>query len=121
MIEDAAFNSYSRRPAKRPRHRKDDLLLHSTSHRTLDYTAREDKPKDGQPLLKHYVGLFDPATGQLQLVEAKKMVVRGAVRAQQATEEDMRSQEMSQVILTFPTHWNIHLTCSSPTMTSGPS
>lgn len=65
----------------------------------MDYTAREDKPKDGQPLLKHYLGLFDPATGQLQLVEGKKMVVRGAVRAQQAKEEDMRPQEkLAQVI-----------------------
>lgn len=97
MAKDAVFNSYSRRPAKRSRHRKDDLLLHSTSHRTLNYTAREDNLKDGQPLVKHYIGLFDPATGQLQLVEAKKMVVRGDVRAQQASEEDMQSQQVSQV------------------------
>lgn len=64
----------------------------------MDYTAREDKPKDGKPLLKHYVGLFDPVTGGLQLVEGKKMVVRGAVRAQQATEEEMQSQRVSQVL-----------------------
>lgn len=81
----------------------------------MDYTAREDKPKDGQPLLKHYVGLFDPATGQLQLVEAKKMAVRGAVRAQQATEEDMLPQEMAQVnYVSSPLQYQL-LTCCSRT------
>lgn len=99
VSKDATFNSYSKQPAKRPRHRNDDLLLHSTSHRTLDYTARENKPKDGQPLLKHYIGVFDPATGDLQLVEAKKMVVRGAVRAQQATEDEMRAPSILEVLL----------------------
>lgn len=99
VAKDATFNSYSRRPVtKRARHRSGDLLLHSTSHRTLDYTAREDKPEDGQPLLKHYIGLFDPVTGGLQLVEGKKMVVRGAVRAQQAADEDMKAQEVPQVL-----------------------
>lgn len=43
--------------------------------------------------MKHYIGLFNPATGQLELVEAKKSVVRGAVRAQQASDEDMKSQQ----------------------------
>lgn len=98
VAQDAVFNSFSKRPvAKRSRHRSGDLLLHSTTHRTLDYTAREDKPENGQPLLRHYIGLFDPATGGLRLVEGKKMVVRGVVRAQQATDEDMKSQEMPQV------------------------
>ncbi|KAK7742089.1 DNA-directed RNA polymerase I subunit rpa49 [Cytospora paraplurivora] len=95
--QDTKFNTYSRAPTKRPRHAASDLLLHSTSHRTLDYSAREDKPKGGQPLLKHYIGLFDPASGQLQLVEAKKMVIRGSVRAQQAPEEAMQSQKLSNM------------------------
>ncbi|ROW13064.1 hypothetical protein VPNG_05964 [Cytospora leucostoma] len=97
ISQDTKFNTYSRAPTKRPRHGASDLLLHSTSHRTLDYSAREDKPKGGQPLLKHYIGLFDPASGQLQLVEAKKMVIRGSVRAQQAPEEAMQSQKLSNM------------------------
>ncbi|KUI60085.1 DNA-directed RNA polymerase I subunit rpa49 [Cytospora mali] len=98
VSKDTKFNTYSRAPTKRPRHGASDLLLHSTSHRTLDYSAREDKPKGGQPLLKHYIGLFDPASGQLQLVESKKMVIRGSVRAQQAPEEDMQSQKLSNTM-----------------------
>lgn len=37
-------------------------------------------------------------------MESKKMVVRGAVRAQQATDEDMKSQQIPQVILSQSTH-----------------
>lgn len=100
VAQDVTFHSYARRPlSKRSRHRSDDLLLHSTSHRSMDYTAREDKPADGKPLQAHYIGLFDPATGELQLAEAKKMVVRATVRAQQATDEDMKSQAVPQVLL----------------------
>lgn len=44
-------------------------------------------------MLRHYIGLFNPKTGELELVEAKKLVVRGAVRTQQASDEDMRAQQ----------------------------
>ncbi|KAL0931055.1 a49-like RNA polymerase I associated factor [Colletotrichum truncatum] len=66
-----------------------DLILHSTSHQTMDYTAREDGISDSQQALKHYVGVFDPKTGKLEVVEAKKMVVRGVARAKQASDEAM--------------------------------
>ncbi|KAJ0108608.1 hypothetical protein J7T55_015042 [Diaporthe amygdali] len=101
VSKDTKYNTYSRAPTKRSKHGANDLLLHSSSHRTVDYTAREDKPSAGtgagQPLLKHYIGLFDPASGQLQLVESKKMTIRGSVRAQQAPQEDMQSRKLSQV------------------------
>jgi DNA-directed RNA polymerase I subunit RPA49 len=74
-----------------------DLLLHSTSHRTLDYTAREDKPKSGDSLLKHYIGIFDPQSGKLDIIEAKKMVVRGVVRSRQAEDEAMAEQTVKYV------------------------
>lgn len=104
ISKDTKYNSYSRRSTKKSKNGPGDLLLHSSSHRTVDYTAREDKPSAGagQPLLKHYVGLFDPASGQLQLVEAKKMSIRGSVRAQQAPQEDMESRKLSQVRLALP-------------------
>lgn len=101
ISKDAKYNTYSRRSTKKSKHGAGDLLLHSSSHRTVDYTAREERPSAGagQPLLKHYVGLFDPASGQLQLVEAKKMVIRGSVRAQQAPQEDMETRKLNQVRL----------------------
>ncbi|KAF6806586.1 a49-like RNA polymerase I associated factor [Colletotrichum sojae] len=66
-----------------------DLVLHSSSHQTMDYTAREDGISDSQQALKHYVGVYDPKTGKLEVVEAKKMVVRGVARAKQASDEAM--------------------------------
>lgn len=79
-----------------------DLLLHSTSHRTLDYTAREDKPKTGDSLLKHYIGVFDPQSGKLNIIEAKKMVVRGVVRSRQAEDEAMAEQTVKYVSSQWP-------------------
>lgn len=101
ISKDTKYNTYSRRSTKKSKHGADDLLLHSSSHRTVDYTAREDKPSvgAGQPLLKHYVGLFDPASGQLQLVEAKSMSIRGSVRTQQAPQKDMESRKLSQTTM----------------------
>ncbi|KKY33819.1 putative rna polymerase i-like protein [Diaporthe ampelina] len=49
--------------------------------------------------MKHYIGLFDPVSGQLQMVEAKKMVIRGSVRAQQAPQEDMQSRKLAQTTM----------------------
>ena len=50
----------------------------------LDYTGKEERTAGGKPTLRHYVGIFDPATGELQLLEAPKMVIRGTVRSRQA-------------------------------------
>ncbi|OLN88324.1 DNA-directed RNA polymerase I subunit RPA49 [Colletotrichum chlorophyti] len=73
-----------------------DLVLHSSSHATMDYTAREDGVSESQQALKHYVGVYDPKTGTLKVVEAKKMVVRGVARAKHAPEEAMTAPADNQ-------------------------
>ncbi|ELQ44368.1 hypothetical protein OOU_Y34scaffold00088g8 [Pyricularia oryzae Y34] len=55
-----------------------DILLHSSSHRSLDYTAREEQSQNGEGFLRHYIGVFDPKTGELEVVEARKVTVRGS-------------------------------------------
>ncbi|KAI0512621.1 RNA polymerase I associated factor, A49-like protein [Xylaria bambusicola] len=72
------------------------LMLHSSSHSKLDYTAREEGPGGRESHLKHYIGVFDPATGELSVVEARKMAVRGVVRSQQPKEEDVQSRMASK-------------------------
>lgn len=67
---------------------KTELLLHSSAHQELDYTAREEEAGGADTLLKHYVGVYDPETGKMEIMEARKMVVRGVVRAHQATADD---------------------------------
>lgn len=61
-----------------------ELLLHST-HTRLDYTAREE-----DTLQKHYVGVYDPKTGELNVVEARKMDVRAVVKEREDTGEQIR-------------------------------
>lgn len=108
LSDDVRFYPYSREenaPSKKRKQKSQgppkDLLLHSTSHRTLDYTAREDRPKGTEPLLKHYIGVFD-ASGKLKIIEAKKMVVRGVVRARQAEDEAMAEQTVKYVCALDP-------------------
>ncbi|KAL6813563.1 RNA polymerase I associated factor, A49-like protein [Trichoderma camerunense] len=85
MPSNLVFNSYIPKNASSKSKKAADkaLLLHSTTHRNLDYTAREEESRDSKPLLNHFIGIYDPKTGKLQVVEAKKMVVRGAVRSKQ--------------------------------------
>ncbi|KAK6841357.1 DNA-directed RNA polymerase I subunit RPA49 [Apiospora arundinis] len=63
-----------------------ELLLHASTDR-VDYTAKEDGDGGVATHLKHYIGVFDPTTGKLDVIEAKKMTVRGVPRAQKAPED----------------------------------
>lgn len=87
--------------------RYQELLLHSTSHPMIDYTATEDADPTGK-YLKHYAAVYDPASGELQLTEAKKMTVRSSVRQQERAQEDGDSSNLpltgsysSRAALTF--------------------
>jgi DNA-directed RNA polymerase I subunit RPA49 len=93
------FHPYDKVDAPTAKKRKknappSEMLLHSTSHRSLDYTAQEDRPKDSRPLVRHFIGVFDPKTGKVEVVESKKMVVRGTVRSQKASDDAMRAKKV---------------------------
>ncbi|KAF2086858.1 RNA polymerase I associated factor, A49-like protein [Saccharata proteae CBS 121410] len=62
-----------------------ELLLQSSQHHKLDYTAREEHDGSAESLLKHYVGVYDPASGSLSLMSAHKLVLRSTLRSE--TEE----------------------------------
>jgi DNA-directed RNA polymerase I subunit RPA49 len=66
-----------------------EMALHSSAHRTIDYTAREERWKSVDTLLNHFLAVIDPRTGEVEVVQAKKMVVRGTVRSKQAPTEAM--------------------------------
>ena len=99
LPSNTAFEPYSltssETSSKRPR--KDELILKSSSHPKLDYTAREEGQSSAEPHLKHYLGLYDPKTGELELIEAKKMVVRATVREHDVPEEDPASSDVKPV------------------------
>ncbi|OTB20473.1 hypothetical protein K445DRAFT_312938 [Daldinia sp. EC12] len=89
----------SSRRSKRTDAHTPNLLLHSSSHSKLDYTAKEEGPGGRESHLKHYIGVFDPKTGQLEVVEAKKMAVRGVVRSQKPPEEDVEERQASKTMM----------------------
>lgn len=64
----------------------------------MDYTAREDRTGDSsEPFLKHYIGIFNPKTSEVEIVEARKTVLRGTVRTQKAVDEAMEEKTLKQV------------------------
>jgi len=78
---DVRFQSFS----KKPQHGS-QMLIHSSEHPTIDYTAAEGtEPNEAH--LKHYVAVFDPATNKLKVTEAKRLTVRGALRQRPKLEE----------------------------------
>lgn len=87
-----AFTKARKSPPQRPGKSGDiatqELLLHSSEHPKLDYTGREEEASGSGSLVKHYVAVYDPAAGKMEVMEARKVVVRGVVRAHQATAAD---------------------------------
>lgn len=78
---DVKFQSFSKKTQHGSR-----LLLHSSDHPTIDYTAIEGI-ESSESHLKHYVGIYDPTTNKLKLAEAKRLTVRGAIRQRPKPEE----------------------------------
>ncbi|KAI5868105.1 RNA polymerase I associated factor, A49-like protein [Durotheca rogersii] len=89
--------------SKRSNSRASDLVLHSSSHGKLDYTAKEDGPGGRESYLKHYVAVFDPQTGQLAVAEAKKMAIRGTVREQQPPVQDSEERDVPKTMMELRT------------------
>lgn len=57
------------------------LLLHSSDHDTIDFTAVETRTTStADSHLKHYVAVYDPDTNNLTVTEAKKVAARVQVR-----------------------------------------
>jgi DNA-directed RNA polymerase I subunit RPA49 len=71
-----------------------ELLLHSSDHSKIDYTARENQDVGAASVLKHYVGVFDPTTHTLKVVEARKVSVRNTLRSE---EHEAREENAAEV------------------------
>ncbi|KAG9814546.1 hypothetical protein KCU68_g19553, partial [Aureobasidium melanogenum] len=54
------------------------LLLHSTSHARLDFTAQQQSNQD----LTHYVAVYDPQSSSLQVLPAHAVTLRTTLRAE---------------------------------------
>ncbi|PHH62696.1 hypothetical protein CDD81_6765 [Ophiocordyceps australis] len=72
-----------------------EMELRSTGHPSIDYIAQEEEAGENRRL-NHFLGIYDPKTGQVEIIEAKKMIVRGEVRARRASVASA-AQEQSNV------------------------
>ncbi|KAI1180135.1 RNA polymerase I associated factor, A49-like protein [Nemania sp. FL0916] len=104
------FQAYTKPEPPKPKHKRSKnvapsspALLLQSSQGKLDYTAKEEGPRGRESHLKHYVGVFDPTSGKLRVVEARKLAVRGVVRSQKPKDEDLQSQAAKKNMLELRT------------------
>ena len=74
-----------------PRPSTHNLLLHSSKHPRLDYTASPITLDENH---SHYIAIFDPATNRLQITPAHHLSLRSTLRSE-AEENDRDSQRRS--------------------------
>lgn len=83
LPSDLSMKPYTkaRQDASRPSLAVPEFMLHSSAHPKLDYVAREEPSNRSESHLKHYIGVYDPETGKLRLVQARKLVIRSSLRS----------------------------------------
>lgn len=76
-----------------PQPHSHDLLLHSSKHPRMDYTASSIAlDKD----VAHYVAVFDPAAKQLQITPAHHLSLRSSLRTEEEDAETKRRRTLAQ-------------------------
>ncbi|KAL1650620.1 DNA-directed RNA polymerase I subunit rpa49 [Didymella pomorum] len=81
------------------------LLLQSSDHARLDYTAQQEQDGSAGSQIKDYVGVFDPETKKLQIVPVKRVTVRSTLRSEtQELQEEQARLEAAQGTMTAKRH-----------------
>lgn len=74
-------------------------MLHSSAHPRLDHIAHEEQLGNANGNLKHYVGVYDPTTGEFTMTEVHKVTLRSTLRP---TQEELDKEEAeAKAKLTF--------------------
>ncbi|KAI9762625.1 MAG: DNA-directed RNA polymerase I subunit rpa49 [Chaenotheca gracillima] len=90
-------NFSSRQPANQQTSSSShEILLHSSSHPKIDYVAREEGGGGGNDSLKHFVGIYDPHTGTLEVVETRNATVRGTIRSEGGESGEFKEKQSNQ-------------------------
>lgn len=77
-VPDAKFNAYKKEDYNDDG--RGELLLRSSDHKNLNFTAREQHEGAGAQPLKHYVGIYDEKMQELKLVEARHVNLRSTMK-----------------------------------------
>lgn len=99
MAPQVAFSAYTRPSSASSPNKtlsvqsKHDLLLHSSEHPRLDYTA---SPATLDEHLSHYVAVFDPTSKQLQITPAHHLSLRSILRSEAKDEAEKQKRTIGQ-------------------------
>lgn len=87
-----AFTKSRSKAAKHPAPATHDVLLHSSAHAAVDYTAA---PTAADQHVKHYLGIYDEAANKLRIVPAYSSTLRVAPRKHAAVNEEAERKARS--------------------------
>ncbi|RDI86487.1 hypothetical protein Vi05172_g3336 [Venturia inaequalis] len=73
-----------------------EVLLHSSTHPRLDYKGQEENSGNGEKLLKHYAAVFDPAAGELTVIEVPHVTIRSTLRPSQEELDEAAAREQKR-------------------------
>ena len=53
--------------------------------------------------MRHYLGIYDPKTGEVQVMEARKLAVRGILKSElaEAEQEEIEEENLSVSVTVF--------------------
>ncbi|KAF2457032.1 RNA polymerase I associated factor, A49-like protein [Lineolata rhizophorae] len=80
LPSDLLFDAYTKSNSSSS---QPDLLLHSSTHPAIDYTARTSSADSSPSVdahLAHYIAIFDPTTQSLRVVPARYVDLRSSLR-----------------------------------------
>ena len=90
LVENISFQAFHKDDPKKP-----EILLHSSDHPHLNYTAREQLDGSTDDNLEHYIGVYDTGMKHLSLMQATKMSATRSFRAEDAEMQALRAQSNS--------------------------
>lgn len=86
------------------------MLLQSSDHEKMDFVGREGTGEDADSQLKHYVAIVDPERKTWQIVEARRVTLRGGVRSRKQADEEESDEEMVCSLDLLRNYWSGFLT-----------
>ncbi|KAJ5134239.1 hypothetical protein N7448_000737 [Penicillium atrosanguineum] len=89
-----ARDNVSKSATRNPGITSSEILLQSSEHEKMDFTGREGTGEDADSQLKHYIAVVDPERKTWQIVEARRVTLRGAVRSRKP-EDDESDEELN--------------------------
>ncbi|KAK7534384.1 RNA polymerase I associated factor, A49-like protein [Phyllosticta citribraziliensis] len=99
-----AFNPYKKDTSDKHATTPYGLLLETSDHAKLNFTATEEQDGSADNFLAHYVGIYDPDTGELEMMEAHRLVLRSTLRSEA---EEIRTQRQEAAEKQRQTNFNL--------------